>query len=297
MTSASRRPSRSGCSHRSCSRVDSGSGNDSATGPGPNTVPDLGGSAVIGRACSRCRSPSASTAHSTSCGPPKVRSTSAASRARRRRVGGRRALGVPRADLADAAAAVEDTRPAVDLARDELVGAAGDGGDDDAIASAGDGIGAEQHAAPCGLQHRLDEDGHVGVDEPGEAGPLGRAQHVRRGPRAAPSRPRRRGSSRRPRPSTTPRRPRRSTTSGRRRAASRGGRRRARRRRRRRGRAATRRWSAPRPGGRADRRARARARLAALAPTRSGRPAVGSSRVTTAGRAAVSTGDTIASQA
>ena len=35
--------------------ADSGSGNDSATGPGPNTVPEVGGSVVIGRACSRRR--------------------------------------------------------------------------------------------------------------------------------------------------------------------------------------------------------------------------------------------------
>ena len=91
--SASRRPSRSGSSHRSCSSVDKASGNDSATGPGPKTVPLVGGSVVIGRACSRCSAPSWSTAHSTSCGPPYVRAAWRARRARRRRIpaGGRSA--------------------------------------------------------------------------------------------------------------------------------------------------------------------------------------------------------------
>ncbi len=65
---AARRPSRIGDSHRSCSSVASAAGNDSATGPGPNTVPLAGPIVVIGRACSRCSRPSAVTAHSMSCG-------------------------------------------------------------------------------------------------------------------------------------------------------------------------------------------------------------------------------------
>ena len=52
---AARRPSRMGDSHRSCSSGASGAGNDSATGPGPNTVPRSGPIVVIGRACSRWR--------------------------------------------------------------------------------------------------------------------------------------------------------------------------------------------------------------------------------------------------
>ena len=282
-------------SHRSCSSVDRASGNDSATGPGPNTVPVVGGSVVIGRACSRCSSPSWSTAHSTSCGPPYVRAASAGEPGEAAQDRCRGALGVRRADLAHPAAAVEDTRPTVDLAGHELVGTAGDGGDDDAVAPAGDGIGAEEHAAPL----RPRSIGWTRMAMSASTRPARRArsaerEHDRRGRRAGRLRRRRRGSTRTRRPSTTPRRPRPSTTSARRRAPSPGGTRRA-----------TPSTAASRSccdqrgrqhdAGRAGRPAlRARARFAAFAPTRSGRPAAGSSSVTTAGGAMVSTEGTVA---
>ena len=75
--------------------------------------------------------------------------------------------------LDHAAAAVEHAGPAVGRARDQLVGPAGHGGDDDAVASAGEWVGAEQHAAPPRVQHRLDQHGHVGVDETAAASLLG----------------------------------------------------------------------------------------------------------------------------
>ena len=149
--SASRRPSRSGSSHSACSSVANGSGNVSAIGPGPNTVPDVGGSVVIGRACSRCRRAVRVD------GPLDVlrsgerpagvlgeagQATQHVRRRTRRVAGG--------TDLDDAAAAVEHTRPAVRRAGDELVRAARDRGDDHPVVASGQRIGAEEHAAPGG---------------------------------------------------------------------------------------------------------------------------------------------------
>ena len=159
-------------SHRSCSSGDSGSGNDSATGPGPNTVPrrrrqrrDRAGLQQV-RARRRRRRPTRR---------PAVRRTSAP----RRRRGGpagagrrRRADASPgRADLADPATPVEHAGPPVDLARHELVRArrrrrrrrGGRGG-----RRPGRRRTAPRPSAAC--EHRLDEDRHVGVDEPGVAG-------------------------------------------------------------------------------------------------------------------------------
>jgi len=81
-STASRTASRSGGTHRSRSSSVSGSGKVSATGPGPYTGPrgTPRTSVVTGRACSSHHVPSRPMAHSTSCGPPKVASTSAASR-------------------------------------------------------------------------------------------------------------------------------------------------------------------------------------------------------------------------
>ena len=231
-SSASRRPSRSGSSHRSCSSVASGSGNVSATGPGPNTVPDVGGSVVIGRACSRRRRAVGVD------GPLDVlRAAERAAGVGREpgelaQHGGRRTRRVTgRTDLHDAATAVEDGRPAVDGARHELVGPAGDGGDDDAVVAAGQRIGAEQHAAPRRREHRLHEHGHLGIDEAGAAGPVGGGVDLLDGREQRRARRRRRGSTRTRRPSTTRRRPRRSTTTARRPARARRRRRRATRRR------------------------------------------------------------------
>ena len=164
---------------------------------------------------------------------------------RARRIGG--------TDLTQPTAPIEHAGPAVDLTGHQPVGSAGHGGDDDAVAAAGDRVGTEQHAAPRRVQHRLDQDRHVGVDEAGEACSVGRTEHAVERDRAARPRRRRRGSSRTRRPSTRPRRPHLSTTSARRPGPNRGGRRHATRRQRHRGRAATRRSSAPRrgaPGGR-----------------------------------------------
>ena len=95
------------------------------------------------------------------------------------RLGGRPegAVGSAGADLADAAAAVEHGGPAVDLAADEGVGTAGHRGHDEAVVPAGDGIGAEEHAAPARLEHRLDEHGHRGVDHAGLTGGGRGAEH------------------------------------------------------------------------------------------------------------------------
>ena len=74
MTSrACSRPSLSGASHRSDSRVPRASGKVSASGPVPSTGPPgrpVG--VVIGRLCSIHTVPSWSTAHSMSCGPSKA---------------------------------------------------------------------------------------------------------------------------------------------------------------------------------------------------------------------------------
>ena len=180
-SSASRSPSRRGSSQRSCSSVDSGSGNDSATGPGPKTVPDVGGRVVIGRACRRWTRPASSTAHSTSCGPPKARPASPPRRASWRSTasGGRGASPIERTSI-DPAAPVEHRRPAIGGTGHELVRPTGDGGDDDAVMATGQRVGAEQHPAPRRMQHRLDEDGHRGVDEAGAPGPVGGARGPRR---------------------------------------------------------------------------------------------------------------------
>ena len=188
--SASRRPSRSGSSQRSCSSVDSASGNDSATGPGPNTVPDVGGSVVIGRACRRCSSPSPSTAHSTSCGPPYVRSARRASRASWRRIGD----GRPRRRRPERTSRTRPRRSSTPVQPSTSPDTSRSGPPATAATTMRSrrpdtGIGAEQHAAPRGLQHRLDEDRHVGVDEAGEAGPVGRAQHRRRAPTSSSASP------------------------------------------------------------------------------------------------------------
>ena len=86
---ASRRPSRSGSTHRSTSSGRSGSPNVSATGPGPNTGPVARASsptAVIGRLCSSTSAPLVSIAHSMSCGPPNVSAVRRASLTSLRRV-------------------------------------------------------------------------------------------------------------------------------------------------------------------------------------------------------------------
>lgn len=77
-------PRRSGPIHISTSSGPSGSGNVSATGPGPSTGPDATAhapTAVTGRLCSRNRRPAPSNAHSTSCGRPNARRARSASRA------------------------------------------------------------------------------------------------------------------------------------------------------------------------------------------------------------------------
>ena len=85
---ASRTAARSGGTQRSCSSSASGSGKVSATGPGPYTGPTGTPriSVVTGRDCRSQRWPSTPTAHSTSCGPPKTRSTSTDSATSCRRI-------------------------------------------------------------------------------------------------------------------------------------------------------------------------------------------------------------------
>ena len=66
--------------------------------------------------------------------------------------------------LDDLAARRQRDRHAVDLAAHELVGTAGNGGDDEAVGAAGDGVGAEHDAAGVGNEERLDEHGHATGD-------------------------------------------------------------------------------------------------------------------------------------
>ena len=120
--------------------------------------------AVIGRLCSSTIVPSASIAHSMSCGPPNVRLARRASRASWRR-------GAPGGQPAGRASSVSARRPrsrqrqlhAVDLAAHQAVGPAGDGGHDEAVGAAGDRVGAEQHAAPRRPEERLHEHGDRGL--------------------------------------------------------------------------------------------------------------------------------------
>ena len=178
-SSASRSPSRNGSSHRSCSSVASGSGNVSATGPGPNTVPAVGGRVVIGRACSRCRAPVASTAHSTSWGPPNARPASWPSRASRRSTaaGGRGASPTERTSTTRPRRSRTPVQPSV----------APDTSWSGPPATAATTMrswrpvsGSAPNSTPphTAVEHRLHEHGHLGVDEPDLAGPFGRAVHL-----------------------------------------------------------------------------------------------------------------------
>ena len=130
---------------------------------------------MIGRACSRCSAPSASTAHSMSWGPANARPASWASRASRRRtsVGGRGASPLERTSTTRPRRS-SDARPAVRRPGHELVRPARDGGDDHPVVAPGQRVGAEQHAAPRGHEHRLHEHGHLGIDEAGPPCPVGR---------------------------------------------------------------------------------------------------------------------------
>ena len=95
-SSACSRPSLSGASHRSDSRVLSGSGNVSARGPVPRTGPPgrpVG--VVMGRLCNSHTVPSSSTAHSMSCGAPNAALARAASRASARSVARPRGSAAP----------------------------------------------------------------------------------------------------------------------------------------------------------------------------------------------------------
>ncbi len=66
----------------------SGSGNVSQIGPGPSTGPSGTPATVVvtGRLCRSQSAPSASTAHSMSCGPPKISAQRSARRTSRRRI-------------------------------------------------------------------------------------------------------------------------------------------------------------------------------------------------------------------
>ena len=84
---------------------------------------------------------------------------------------------VPRTDLADASAPVDQGSPAIDLSRDQRVRPTIDGGDEEAVTAPGHRVSAEQHATPLGIDHRLHQHRHRGVDEAGLAGGRCRPDH------------------------------------------------------------------------------------------------------------------------
>ena len=143
--------------------------------PARRPVPVVGGSVVIGRACRRWSVPSPSTAHSMSCGPPYVSATVTAAAWRAggalRPAGGRCHH---RTDVTNRPVRSRTAVQPLDLAGDECGRVAGDSGEREAVGATGDGIGAEQHAAEASVEHRLHEHRHVGVDETGVLGGLGR---------------------------------------------------------------------------------------------------------------------------
>jgi hypothetical protein len=174
-SSTSRSASRSGPSHSSCSSGRSGSGNVSATGPGPNTGPVARAEAVvIGLLWSRSMRSAPSTAHSMSCGPPKIDSARRASRTSARRCRHRKRMTAPRS-LHDPGVPVERQAGAGDLTADEGLGATLHDGDREPIGTSGDRVRGEEHPA----EHRV----HVALDQDRERrGPRGR-----RGPRCGTS--------------------------------------------------------------------------------------------------------------